>query len=76
METSWLTTESNQRDAERLEPTANGVHDNGTTGYVGAPVFSASTLELAQISNQTSTSSAPGIDPATATRFSFPPPPL
>lgn len=76
MQTPWPTRETNQGDGERLEPVASDVHESQTVVHVGAPVYSASTLELAQISNLTSTSSAPAIDPADATTLSLLPPPL
>lgn len=59
-----------------MEPGSGDVHESQAVDYVGAPVYSASTLELAQISTRTSTSSAPAIEPADATRLSLPPPPL
>lgn len=76
MQTPWPTRETNQRGGERLEPETKNVHESQAAEYIGAPIYSASTLELAQISNRTSTSSAPAIDAADATRLSLPPPPL
>jgi hypothetical protein len=76
MQTPWPTQKASQTDPKRLEPAATDVHESQAVDHVGAPLYSASTLELAQISNRTSTSSAPAVDTAGATRFSLPPPPL